>query len=84
MQDLFKEHSETRPINSSMPPANNPLNRFENTNQNLTSLSDILHQVDTLELKNGGSAGIFYETPFKKVEEIPITEETYDKRGKQM
>ena len=41
MQELLKEHHQQIPINKPVPPANNPLNRFENTHQQTYPLSDI-------------------------------------------
>ena len=45
MQELLKEHHQQIPINKPVPPANNPLNRFENTHQQTYPLGDILDEI---------------------------------------
>ena len=45
MQELLKEHHQQIPINKPIPPANNPLNRFENTHQQTYPLGDILAEI---------------------------------------
>ena len=44
MQELLKEHHQQIPLNRPVPPANNPLNRFENRNQQTCPLGDILDE----------------------------------------
>jgi len=44
MQELLKEHHQQIPINKPIPPENNPLNRFENRNQQTYPLGDILNE----------------------------------------
>ena len=44
MQELLKEHHQQIPINKPIPPENNPLNRFENRNQQTYPLGDILDE----------------------------------------
>ena len=45
MQELLKEHHQQIPINKPVPPANNPLNRFENTHQQTYPLGDLLDNI---------------------------------------
>ena len=44
IEDLIKKHQQQTPTNIPVPNVNNPLNRFENTNQQTYPLGDVLNE----------------------------------------
>ena len=44
VEELLKKHQQQIPINIPVPAVNNPLNRFENRNQETYTLVDILDE----------------------------------------